>query len=309
MIFGKRAAQAPSRAQILKRGLVGIAVVLVLAFIASFLGGGSDAPAPKDQQTQGDQKPKNQQNNSQSEDEGSAIDAKDLLGAEPDAPSSSGDQRVPASRKFDYSAGMDDDQGAQDGALEPPKGTAPASEPMAQPAPGQASSAEGGDGEAVPVQDAEEPLPAPAPAQGHDGALSAPSSSQPEPAPAPAATPAPAPAPAPASTPAPAPAPAATPAPAPAQAPAAKSEAQQQPAQPAKESTGAVLYCGSFGTSHQAEEQKALLAFQGQRAAVVKRSGSYTLKLGPYKTKAAARAEFSKLDQAGLVSECALEDN
>ena len=25
--------------------------------------------------------------------------------------------------------------------------------------------------------------------------------------------------------------------------------------------------------------------------------------------KAAARAEFSKLDQAGLVSECALEDN
>ena len=137
MIFGKRPAQAPSRAQILKRGLIGIAVVLVLAFIASFLGGGSDAPAPKDQQAQGDQKPTAQQSNSQSEDEGSAIDAKDLLGAEPDAPSSDGGDRVPASRKFDYSAGMDDDQGAQDGALEPPKGTAPAAEPMAQPAPGQ----------------------------------------------------------------------------------------------------------------------------------------------------------------------------
>lgn len=301
MIFGKRAAQAPSRAQILKRGLIGIAVVLVLAFIASFLGGGSDAPAPKDQQAQGGQKAQAQQGSS--EDEGGAIDARDLLGAEPDAPSPDGDQRVPASRKFDYSAGMDDDQGAQDGALQPPKGTAPAAEPMAQPAPGQASNSQGGDGEAVPVQDAEGPLSAPVPAQGQDGALGAPSGAQAEPAQAPAAAPAPAPA----ATPAPAPAPAATPAPAPA--PAAKPEAQQQPAQPARESSGAVLYCGNFGSSRQAEEQKALLAFQGQRAAVVKRSGSYTLKLGPYKTKAAARAEFSKLDQAGLVSECALEDN
>ncbi len=295
MLFRNSAAQAPSRAQILKRGLIGIAAVLVLAFLASFLGGGGDSGAPAKQDAA-----KAQQSGAQQEDE-SAIDTKDLLGGEPDAPSSGEPQRVPASQKFDYSAGMSDGQDSaqdsQDGALTPPSGTAPAAEPIAQPAPSaQAPSGNDEGGEAVPIQDAEAPLTAPAsspaPAQKPDASESAPA-----PAPAEAAAPAPAPAPAPASA-------------AQAQKPAQSASQQQkeQGAPEARESDGAVLYCGSFATSRAAEEQKALLAFQGQRAQVVRRSGSYTLKLGPYKTKAAARSEFSKLDQAGLVSECALED-
>ncbi|MGN0908302.1 MAG: SPOR domain-containing protein, partial [Succinivibrio sp.] len=207
------------------------------------------------------------------------------------------DQRVPASRKFDYSAGMDDGGEDQDAAMQPPSGTAPADEPITPAAPEaqQGSSAapagDGGQDEAVPVLDAPEPAPAPSPAAKSPEA--APSTAQSQ-SPAPAA--------------APAPAPAAAPASAAANAAAAGGNKDQAHDGAAKDG-GAVLYCGSFASSHAAEEQKALLAFQGQRAFVVRRGSSYTLKMGPYKTKAAARAEFSKLDQAGLVSECALEDN
>lgn len=73
--------------------------------------------------------------------------------------------------------------------------------------------------------------------------------------------------------------------------------------------TAAVLFCGKFGTSQSAEERKAMLAFQGKSSTVVKRGSGYSLKIGPFKNREAARAEFAQLDAGGLVNECSLEDD
>lgn len=94
-------------------------------------------------------------------------------------------------------------------------------------------------------------------------------------------------------------------------------QVQQTPAQEiapavtqpqATTSAKAVLYCGSFSSQNKAEEQKALMAFQGLQSNVVKHNGSFTLKLGPYKSRDVARQAFSKVDATGLVSECSLEN-
>ncbi len=101
--------------------------------------------------------------------------------------------------------------------------------------------------------------------------------------------------------------------------PQAVPQVQQAPAQqvaptaPAKPqatttSSKAMLYCGSFSSQSKAEEQKALMAFQGIQSTVVKHNGSFMLKLGPYKSRDAARQAFSKVDATGLVSECSLEN-
>ena len=92
------------------------------------------------------------------------------------------------------------------------------------------------------------------------------------------------------------------------QTPAQDTTAAVTPKPQAPVSTKAVLYCGGFSSQSKAEEQKALMAFQGLQSTVVKHNGSFTLKLGPYKSRDAARQAFSKVDATGLVSECSLEN-
>ncbi len=290
--------QSQSRAQILKQGLIGIAVVLILAFVASLLGGGNEAPENKTTATSGQDQTanKNADNGSSENNETKPIDTKDLLGAEPDAPSEGEPQRIPASRKFDYNAGTDDNNNAT------PKSAVnagplttnpePAEQPVTPPAQNNVSVPASNDYEdAVPVQDAENASGDSSP-NPHNAETSAVQTQQQnviqdtgsDKAKDSGIT-------------------------------SAKSDlkGQNEPvadtAASEKSSGSAVLYCGKYENSHAAEEQKALLAFQGQRSTVTKRQGQFTLKLGPYKSKAEARNEFSKLDGAGLVNECALEDN
>ena len=81
------------------------------------------------------------------------------------------------------------------------------------------------------------------------------------------------------------------------------SATEQQPT-----STKATLYCGSYPSSAKAEEQKAIMAFQGLSSTVVRHNDVYSLKLGPYKNRDRAKAVFKDLDAKGLVTECSLEN-
>ncbi len=92
------------------------------------------------------------------------------------------------------------------------------------------------------------------------------------------------------------------------QTPVQDTSAAVTPKPQAPAATKAVLYCGTFSSQSKAEEQKALMAFQGLQSTVVKHNGNFTLKLGPYKSRDAARQAFSKVDATGLVSECSLEN-
>lgn len=108
----------------------------------------------------------------------------------------------------------------------------------------------------------------------------------------------------PAQTQTPAPAQGQTPPPAPAQG--------VVPPAPSAGQTGALkayLYCGSFSTEPQAQEQKALVAFQGQSSQVVRSpEGHFQLKIGPFDNREQARAKFNELGTHGLVERCALVD-
>ncbi len=71
----------------------------------------------------------------------------------------------------------------------------------------------------------------------------------------------------------------------------------------------AYLYCGSYGTEPLAQEQKALLAFQGLGSQVVRSpEGNFQLKIGPFDNREQARAKFNELGTQGLVERCALVD-
>ena len=66
---------------------------------------------------------------------------------------------------------------------------------------------------------------------------------------------------------------------------------------------------GSFDSENQAQEHKALIAFQGASSTVVQNSeGKYQLKIGPFANREIGRSEFNKLGEAGLVERCALVD-
>lgn len=72
-------------------------------------------------------------------------------------------------------------------------------------------------------------------------------------------------------------------------------------------STKAVLYCDSYTNAADAESQKAVLAFQGVTAQVVKnQDGTLGLKLGPFPSAERAREAFSFLADKGLLQQCGL---
>ena len=71
---------------------------------------------------------------------------------------------------------------------------------------------------------------------------------------------------------------------------------------------GTFLYCGKFSSQKEASEHKANLAFSaGLISSVVEKSGTYTLKLGPFDSRDNAVKTFEKMDQLSLVDECQLE--
>ena len=84
---------------------------------------------------------------------------------------------------------------------------------------------------------------------------------------------------------------------------------EQSPEAPqaAPASTKAVLYCDSYTNAADAESQKAVLAFQGVTAQVVKnQDGTLGLKLGPFPSAERAREAFSFLADKGLLQQCGL---
>ncbi len=90
------------------------------------------------------------------------------------------------------------------------------------------------------------------------------------------------------------------------QAPEAPQAAHEAP-QAAPASTKAVLYCDSYTNAADAESQKAVLAFQGVTAQVVKnQDGTLGLKLGPFPSAERAREAFSFLADKGLLQQCGL---
>lgn len=67
------------------------------------------------------------------------------------------------------------------------------------------------------------------------------------------------------------------------------------------------LYCDNFGTSKQAETQKAIMAFQGIIATIVQnQDGTYSLRIGPFANSNEARSVFYTLNEKGMVQKCAL---
>lgn len=60
------------------------------------------------------------------------------------------------------------------------------------------------------------------------------------------------------------------------------------------------MQCGSFKEQHQAEEQKAKLAFVGLEAKVLKTGDWYRVVLGPYKGKRAAQNDSHKAEKGGI---------
>lgn len=90
------------------------------------------------------------------------------------------------------------------------------------------------------------------------------------------------------------------------QAPEAPQATPEAP-QAAPASTKAVLYCDSYTNAADAESQKAVLAFQGVTAQVVKnQDGTLGLKLGPFPSAERAREAFSFLADKGLLQQCGL---
>lgn len=86
----------------------------------------------------------------------------------------------------------------------------------------------------------------------------------------------------------------------------AQEQATEAP-QAAPASTKAVLYCDSYTNAADAESQKAVLAFQGVTAQVVKnQDGTLGLKLGPFPSAERAREAFSFLADKGLLQQCGL---
>lgn len=82
---------------------------------------------------------------------------------------------------------------------------------------------------------------------------------------------------------------------------------QEQAPQVEAAPTKAVLYCDSYSNAAEAESQKAVLAFQGVTAQVVKnQDGSLGLKLGPFPSAERAREAFSFLADKGLLQQCGL---
>ena len=269
---GRKNDDVVQRKEILKRGLIGIIVVLVLAFAASFFGGSADK-SPQDT------------NNAQKDSsEEISLDTSALLNDEANTAQNNSANQVPASRKFDY-RGIDEanDQGQVPDAEVTQPAYAPIDpvEPVAPIAPSNNNALvqNGGNDELVLPQE-----PEPMDAEGNTPSNNA-------------------------------------------QAPQARNDVAKpqyvkpQPETPSQASTQgstqsstqgstkAVLYCGNFSSSAKAEEQKALMAFQGLSSQVVKHGSSYMLKLGPYKSRDAAKKVFSRLDADGLVSECSLESN
>lgn len=90
----------------------------------------------------------------------------------------------------------------------------------------------------------------------------------------------------------------------------ASSSAQGEITPPAAQGAGvqAVLFCDSFPSSGDAESQKARIAFQGVASEIVQRQGAYSLRIGPFANRDAARAMFGSLADKGLVRECSLTD-
>jgi cell division protein FtsN len=71
---------------------------------------------------------------------------------------------------------------------------------------------------------------------------------------------------------------------------------------------GTFLYCGKYTSTKEASEHKANLAFSaGLISSVVEKSGTYTLKLGPFNSRDNAVKAFEKMDKLSLVDECQLE--
>lgn len=71
---------------------------------------------------------------------------------------------------------------------------------------------------------------------------------------------------------------------------------------------GTFLYCGKYTSTKEASEHKANLAFSaGMISSVVEKSGTYTLKLGPFNSRDEAVKAFEKMDKLSLVDECQLE--
>ncbi|SFS70634.1 hypothetical protein SAMN02910357_01415 [Succinivibrio dextrinosolvens] len=71
---------------------------------------------------------------------------------------------------------------------------------------------------------------------------------------------------------------------------------------------GTFLFCGKYSSTKEASEHKANLAFSaGMISSVVEKSGTYTLKLGPFNSRDDAVKAFEKMDKLSLVDECQLE--
>lgn len=87
--------------------------------------------------------------------------------------------------------------------------------------------------------------------------------------------------------------------------PATPAPAPATPASPLNQKN--TLYCDSFGTSKQAETQKAIMAFQGIVATIVQnQNGTYSLRIGPFANSDEARSVFYTLNEKGMVQKCAL---
>lgn len=90
----------------------------------------------------------------------------------------------------------------------------------------------------------------------------------------------------------------------------AQPQAQAQP-QPQLTETlpqAAILTCGSFTTEGEAQQQKALIAFQGVSSEVIRSGSGFALQMGPFASREEGRNVFNKLAAQGLVQQCALSD-
>ncbi len=263
-----QAAGPEQRKEIIKRGIFGIVGVILVAYAVSFLGGGSS-----DEATQ--QNAKSQDNSSDTVD----LDTKSLLedGAQE---SQVAPVQIPAKQKFDY-------QGQNSNATANVGPQQAADAPITTPAPLTLQN----DPDAVPALDEDpfasdsnnsnaQPQLAPQPVQPQVAPQETQKVTPPQPQVVPQTK----------------------------KTPAQETTPVATPKPQVTTSTKAALYCGSFSSQSKAEEQKALMAFQGLQSTVVKHNGSYTLKLGPYKSRDVARQAFSKVDATGLVSECSLEN-
>lgn len=248
------------RRQILGRGLIGIAAVIVAAFLISLLGGNDEKPAEQAQQERSEP--------------GMQLDTQALLN-DPNAVPAQEAQHVPAAQRFDYQAGDHESAAGQDSQVQP--ADTPIQPGSSAQGRTQDQSAQG----VLPPPEIKIPQPEQKPAQ---DAAPAPESSQPSAAQDSAAL--------------------------------ERQEedilnegaAKQSHAQAPAASAKAVLFCGKYATSQQAEEQKARLAFSGHRSHVTSHSGAFVLQLGPFNSRDEARKAFARLDSEGLVTECSLED-